>query len=206
MRELVVATRNKGKLREIAACLGELGIKVIPLDAISEDVDLTEDGATFEENALKKARKVARVSGKLTLADDSGLEVEALGGAPGVRSARFAGEDAGDEENNRELLRRLQGVPAERRRASFRCVMALVDPATGREWVVEGSCHGIILENPRGEGGFGYDPLFFLPEREKTMAELPLAEKNRISHRGRALKAIKAVLREQFLTGRGAAG
>lgn len=200
----MVATKNRGKFREIEACLEGLGFKLLSLHDLPEELQLVEDEETFRANALKKAREVACRTGKLTVADDSGLEVEALGGLPGVRSARFAGEGASDEENNRKLLEMLRGVPLEQRRAAFRCVMAVVDPETGSERVVEGSCRGIILERPRGRGGFGYDPLFFVPERGKTMAELPLEEKNLISHRGQALKALKGVLRE--LAGRGAAG
>lgn len=204
--ELVVATRNRGKLQEIKACFRGLDIRVIPVDEVVPGLQLPEDGNTFRENALKKARAAARSSGKLSLADDSGLEVKALGGEPGVRSARYAGQGATDEENNEKLLEELKGVRPADREAAFRCVMALVDPSTGREWVVEGSCRGIILEAPRGTEGFGYDPLFLIPELDKTFAELPMEEKNRISHRGRALEAVKAILREHFLTGRGAAG
>lgn len=200
----MIATKNKGKFREIEACLKGLGFKLLSLYDLSEELHLVEDEETFRANALKKAREVARRTGKLTVADDSGLEVEVLGGLPGVRSARFAGEGASDEENNQKLLEMLRGVPLERRRAVFRCVMAMVDPESGFEKVVEGSCHGIILERPRGSGGFGYDPLFFVPEKGKTMAELPLQEKNRISHRGQALRALKEVLRK--VAGRGAAG
>ena len=174
------------------------GIQVISLDAFPEIPEIKEEGDSFRENALRKAREVARRSGMVTLADDSGLEVEALGGKPGVLSARFAGERASDRDNNRKLLQMLEGVPWERRRAAFRCVIACVDPSSGKEVVVEGSCEGVIGFEERGEGGFGYDPLFFIPELGKTMAELPLEVKNRLSHRGRALKALKSRLREFF--------
>lgn len=197
-REILVATRNRGKLAEIRACLEQEGIRVISLDAFPEISEVKEEGESFRENALRKAREVARRSGMITLADDSGLEVEALGGGPGVLSARFAGEGASDEDNNRKLLKMLEGVPWERRRAAFRCVIACVDPSSGKEEVVEGACEGVIGFEERGEGGFGYDPLFFIPELGKTMAELPLEVKNRLSHRGRALKALKLRLREFF--------
>lgn len=206
MRELLIATRNKGKFREIEAYLKDLGLRMLDLDALGEEMGVSEDGKTYRENALKKAKEVAKRTGKLTLADDSGLEVEALGGIPGVRSARFAGEGASDEENNRKLLDLLKDFPLEERKAVFRCVMALVDPQGGWEEVVEGSVEGIILDRPRGTQGFGYDPVFLIPELGKTLAELPLEVKNSISHRGKALKAVKDILRSRLLSGRGAAG
>ena len=152
-----------------------------------------EDGNTFWENALKKARTVAHHTGRLTIADDSGLEVDCLKGEPGVHSARFAGEDASDRDNNRKLLQCLENVPSSQRGATFRCVIAVVDPQ-GKETWVEGVCNGTIGKKARGTGGFGYDPLFIIPALDKTLAELPLEEKNRISHRGKALAALKRVL------------
>jgi XTP/dITP diphosphohydrolase len=158
---------------------------------------IEEDGKNYRENAVKKARLVAAHSGKLTIADDSGLEVDYLQGKPGVRSARFAGERATDAENNRKLLQLLQGVPASQREASFRCVIAIVDPR-GREAWVEGVCRGVIGDTERGRQGFGYDPLFLLPDLDKTLAELPLEAKNKVSHRGRALAALKETLIDFF--------
>lgn len=185
--ELVVATGNRGKLREIRRLLAETGIEVLGLDAFPELPEVEEDGETFEANARKKAETVARHTGRLTLADDSGLAVAALDGQPGVRSARYAGERAGDDDNNRKLLAALEGVPAECRQAAFHCAMALCRPG-GECRVFHGEVAGVILTAPRGEGGFGYDPLFLVREYGKTMAELPMEVKNRISHRGQALR------------------
>ena len=152
-----------------------------------------EDGKTFEENALKKARFVANHLNMVALADDSGLEVDALNKRPGIQSARYAGENATDQENNRKLLKELNGIPIEKRQACYRCVVALVFPS-GREEVAEGRCRGFIALEPKGNRGFGYDPLFYVPEYGKTMAELSSEIKNRISHRGRALVKLKARL------------
>lgn len=195
-RELVVATRNRGKLREIERMLGEEGIAVLGLDAFPEIPEIEEDGDTFAANAAKKAQTVARATGRLTLADDSGLTVAVLDGAPGVYSARYAGEGASDADNNRKLLAALEAVPAERRQAAFCCVMALCTP-DGDCKFFEGRLAGIILDALRGEGGFGYDPLFLVPEYAKTLAELPLEIKNRISHRGQALRLVVDHLRSE---------
>jgi XTP/dITP diphosphohydrolase len=185
--ELVVATGNPGKLTEIRRLLADAGVAVRGLGDIAGVPEIVEDGETFEENALKKARTVARFTGCLTLADDSGLVVDGLDGAPGVRSARYAGEGASDADNNRKLLAELQGVPPDRRQAAFCCAVALCRP-DGWSRVFHGRLAGLISEQPRGEGGFGYDPLFLIPEFGKTLAEIPLEEKNRISHRGQALR------------------
>ena len=193
MKEIVVATENPGKLREIKGSLRGMNVQILSLTDLTSLPPIVEDGSTFQENAFKKARTVAHHTGKLTIADDSGLEVDYLNGDPGVRSARFAGEDASDADNNRKLLQRLQGIPSAQRGAIFRCVIAIVDP-TGKESWVEGECKGMIREQERGTQGFGYDPLFIIPELGKTLAELPLEEKNRISHRGKALAALKEVL------------
>ncbi len=192
--KLVVATGNQGKLKEIRRLLADTGIEIAGLDAFPDLPEVVEDGATFEANARKKALAVAGATGQPTLADDSGLVVEALGGAPGVRSARYAGEKATDADNNRKLLTELAGVPESRRQAAFCCVMALCLPGEACR-VFSGRVEGILLEAPRGEEGFGYDPLFFVPEYGKTMAELPLETKNRISHRGQALRQALASLR-----------
>lgn len=184
--ELLVATRNAGKLREIRRLLTGSGFEVLGLDDFPDLPEVVEDGETFAENALKKARQIAVLTGKTTLADDSGLVVEALGGAPGVYSARFAGHDADDAANNRKLLAELAGVPSHKRGAAFHCAMALVT-CDGDIRQVDGQVSGQILEQPVGTDGFGYDPLFWLSEFGMTMAEIPLDEKNRISHRGQAL-------------------
>jgi XTP/dITP diphosphohydrolase len=198
MKELLLATNNLGKAREISQALSDLNLRILSLHDLGERIRVEEDGKTYLENARKKAREVGLMTNKLTLADDSGLEVEALGGLPGVESANFARKGASDRENNEKLLKLLEGVPFERRRARFRCVMVLFDPLEKVEEWVEGSVEGFILDHPRGEQGFGYDPLFFIPELGKTLAELPLEVKNSISHRGRALMAIKEVLKKRY--------
>lgn len=190
---VVLATKNRGKAREIQAMLEGVVARVESL-ADHPHVELPPEGAvSYRENALEKARTVWRALGIPALGDDSGLEVDALDGAPGVTSARFAGPDAGDAANNARMLAELRGLPPARRTARFRCVLALVE-GEGLEAVVEGVCSGTILDAPRGSEGFGYDPLF-LPEGEsRTFAELPHDVKNRISHRGRAVRALRAVL------------
>ncbi|WP_040683147.1 XTP/dITP diphosphatase [Thermosinus carboxydivorans] len=196
MKEIVVATRNAGKVAEITAALADLPVTLRSLRDFGAVPDAVEDGDTFEANAVLKAKHYARYTGMACLADDSGLEVDALGGAPGVFSARYAGEGAGDAANNAKLLRELAGVPAHRRSARFRCVLAFLDE-DGTLLVTEGTCEGIILEQPRGTGGFGYDPLLYLPELGKTVAELTIAEKNAVSHRGKALRQMAAMLAER---------
>lgn len=193
MRELVVATRNAGKLREIRHLLEAAGIAVLGLETFPELPDVAEDGATFAANAAKKAETVARLTGRPCLADDSGLTVEALGGEPGVQSARYAGVQGDDAANNARLLRELAAVPQGRRQAAFCCVMALAIPGEATRFF-EGRIAGQILVSPRGSDGFGYDPLFLVDGFDRTMAELPLAEKNRISHRGQALRQVVAAL------------
>ncbi len=200
--KLLIATRNRHKLGEIRSILGAHGVTCIGLDEVPDAPDVVEDGDTFEANAIKKAVSLAGVTGRWTLADDSGLEVEALGGAPGVRSARYAGEPSDDGANNRKLLAALGNRPE--RRARFRCAIALADPA-GAVRTVTGTCPGVILTAPRGRAGFGYDPLFVPDGSDLTFAELDAATKNRISHRARALhEAVTAwaeVLRGQTISG-----
>ncbi len=201
---IVVATGNRGKLAEIRAILANLPVEVLSAaEALGEALpNINEDGDTFEANALIKARAVATASMMLTLADDSGLEVDALGGRPGVRSRRFAGEGATDAENNAELLRRMDEVEDADRTARFRAAIAVVDPwADGEETVVAGSCEGLIARKPSGTGGFGYDPLFIVEGTARTMAELDEADKNEISHRGRALRELQPKL-EHIIRGR----
>lgn len=189
---VVLATRNSGKVREFSRLLEGVFAEVISLNDLDSPPEVIEDGATFRDNALKKARAIARYSGKPALADDSGLEVDALGGKPGVYSARYAGENASDKDNIIKLLQDLNGV--EKRRARFVCCLALVIPEAG-ETVVEGICEGVIADQPSGNGGFGYDPVFFLPEYGKTMAEISPELKNRISHRARAARLLSHNLR-----------
>jgi XTP/dITP diphosphohydrolase len=183
--KLLIATRNHHKLEEIRAILDIPGLELTGADQVPGLPEVEEDAPTFEGNAIKKARTLALAAGCWTLADDSGLEVDALHGAPGVRSARYAGPEASTPANNARLLRELEGVAD--RRARFRCVLALCAP-DGRAWTVEGRCEGTILEAPRGLCGFGYDPLFVPEGQTQTFAELAPGIKNRLSHRGRALQ------------------
>jgi XTP/dITP diphosphohydrolase len=192
--ELFLATRNEGKIREIGELLKECETSLTSLRDYPDAPKVVEDGQSYRDNALKKARFLAKWTGKLTLADDSGLEVDYLKGKPGVLSARYAGSGADDRGNNRKLLRELKGVPPEKRGAVFRCVMALVAP-WGDVEVVEGECRGQIGLEEKGERGFGYDPLFVIPRFGKTVAELTPAAKNRLSHRGKALRKLKKVLK-----------
>lgn len=194
---LVLASNNKGKITEFERLLAAFDIKVVPMSHFENIGEIEERGTTFKENALIKARQVAAKSGYVSLADDSGLEVDYLQGAPGIYSARFAGEPKSDERNNEKLLDMLKGVPAEERGARFKCSIAIVVPA-GKEYIVEESCEGIILEKARGAGGFGYDPLFYLPFLDKSFAQLDMKEKNKISHRGKALAKSLQFMEEIF--------
>jgi XTP/dITP diphosphohydrolase len=195
MKELVVATRNRGKMLEIRALLDGIVGTVRCATDFPDFPETIEDGLTFQENALKKAREAMIFTGLPALADDSGLVVDLLDGRPGVLSARFAGKGAGDAENNRLLLEELNGIPAGRRQAAFVCVLAFVTPA-GHEQVFSGRVGGTILTAGRGDGGFGYDPLFLVDGFDRTMAELSLQEKNAISHRGQALQHFRAFLEQ----------
>ena len=191
--EVIVATRNKGKIREIREALKGLGLRICALSDFQDVPEIEEDGKTFTENALKKARFYSKHFGKLAIADDSGLEVNALRGLPGIYSARYSGEGASGQENNQKLLREMQDVPISKRGARFKCIIAVVSP-NGREAIAEGACKGRIGFKEKGKKGFGYDPLFILPNNGKTMAELSLEEKNRISHRGKALRKIRKII------------
>ncbi|PKO22337.1 MAG: non-canonical purine NTP pyrophosphatase [Chloroflexi bacterium HGW-Chloroflexi-1] len=195
--KLLIATHNPGKVREYRDLLADLPIEVTCLDAEGIALEVDETGATFAENAQQKAVTYARETGLWTWADDSGLEVDALGGAPGVHSARYAGPDASDAERYRKLLDALTGVPWNRRTARFRCVVALATPH-GEVRTAAGACEGIIAFGPAGEHGFGYDPVFYMPEHAATMAQLPPETKNRISHRGQAARAAAELLREML--------
>ncbi len=197
--KLVLATANAGKQRELAALLGPLGVTLLLQSALGID-SIEETGATLEANALLKARHAARRSGLPALADDSGLEVDALEGRPGVRSARYAGPAATDQDNNARLLCELADVPPPRRGARYRCVLALVRSAEDEApMIVSGSWEGRIAAAPSGGGGFGYDPLFVPEGHERTVAELPAAQKNALSHRGKALAALLAQLKRNPL-------
>jgi len=193
---VVVATRNRGKLREILVLLDEsgLGYRLVTIDELAPDAELREDEDTFEGNALAKARQAAAATGLPALADDSGLEVDALGGAPGVWSARYAGLPSDDARNNEKLARAMADVPDDRRAARYRCVAAFVDPARGIELTRAGACEGQVLSTPRGSGGFGYDPYFYLPALGLTMAEIDLDTKNGLSHRAAAFRALARAL------------
>lgn len=193
--ELLVATRNHGKLKEIRALLASLSITVCGLADFPDLPEIVEDGLTFAANAEKKAATIARLTGRLTLADDSGLEVAALGGEPGVHSARYAGADADDVANNRKLLVEMAAIPPTQRAAAFVCVMALCAP-DGSCRTFSGRLEGEIISEARGTEGFGYDPLFVVAGQQRTLAEIPLDEKNRISHRAQALAQVVAVLLE----------
>ena len=194
IKEVVLATGNKGKIKEFSGLLDGVFGRVISLNDLESPPEVVEDGATFRDNALKKARAVAGYSGMPALADDSGLVVDSLGGRPGVFSARYAGEGATDRDNIAKLLSELRGI--EDRNARFVCVLALVTP-DGMEITVEGTCEGVIMTKPRGGGGFGYDPVFYLPELGKTMAELPPEKKNTLSHRARAAESLLKLLDEK---------
>jgi len=213
-KTLVIATRNRGKAAEFAKLLQPFGIEVKSLNEVPDMPDIVEDGATFADNALIKARTIAERLGEPVLADDSGLCVDALNGAPGVISARYAGEHATDAMNNAKLIAELgqlvqphelpgqaggetagdEGHPLVLSGAAFVCALALYDPASREALHVEGECRGFIIGAPRGEAGFGYDPLFYVPELGRTMAELSAEHKNKISHRGEALRKLTAIL------------
>jgi len=195
MRKLLVATHNQGKVREYRELLGGLPVEVTYLDAEGISVEVEETGARLEENARLKAAAYAVLTGLWTWADDSGLEVDALDGAPGVYSARYAGEGATDADRYRKLLDALTGVPWDRRTARFRCSVALATPE-GDCRVAHGACEGVIAFGPAGEQGFGYDPVFYMPDHGATMAQLAPEMKNRVSHRARASAAAAKLLGE----------
>lgn len=186
IKEIFIATKNKGKVKEFEEFLQHRGLQVKSLLDLPEDIDVVEDGKTFEENAVKKAKEIGERIGKPVLADDSGLEVDALQGAPGIYSARYAGSDKDDVANNQKLLRELGDVNQKDRTARFVCALAIFFP-NGEVRTVRGTCEGRIAHELEGEHGFGYDPLFYIPELNKTMAELERHEKNQISHRAQAL-------------------
>lgn len=195
MARIVLATHNKGKIREFQAALSAAGYEGVAIGDICQVEEPEETGTTFRMNALLKAAYYMKACGLPCMADDSGLEVDALNGEPGVYSARYAGEHATDEENNQKLLRRLAAVPQDKRHGRYVCALALVWP-DGKQLTAEGFSEGEIHDTPEGDGGFGYDPYFYVPSAGQTMAAMPLEEKNKISHRGLALKKLMEKLQE----------
>lgn len=193
MKEVIIATKNAGKAKEFQHIFSQYQITVKSLLDFEEIEDIVEDGETFEENALIKARAIAKQFNQVVIADDSGLEVDALHGRPGVYSARYAGEGRDDQANIKKVLSELEGIPAEQRGARFVCALALVTPE-GEESVVRGTCEGQILTECLGSEGFGYDPIFYLPELEKTMAQIPKHQKNVLSHRADAFAKLQTIL------------
>lgn len=193
MKEVLIATNNLGKKKDFEALFKPLGIQVLTLQDLEVPIDVEETGVTFEENAILKAETVASMLGKTVIADDSGLEIDALDGAPGVYSARYAGNDSTDDENIDKALEALEGVDEVNRTARFRCVLAVAGPDM-KTVVFSGSCEGVITTERRGENGFGYDPIFYVSDKKRTMAELTAIEKSEISHRGVALDKLQAAL------------
>ena len=201
MKEIIIATNNVGKGRDFEALFNPLGVKVLTLNDIEGEIDVEETGDTFEENAILKAETVAKLLGKIVIADDSGLEIDALGGAPGVYSARYAGLNSTDDENIDKVLSDLSAVGGDEHAARFRCVLAIAGPAIETE-TFSGSCEGRILLERQGTNGFGYDPIFHVPMKGQTMAELSPAEKSLLSHRGAALAKLQTKL-PQFMSAGG---
>ncbi|ART77508.1 non-canonical purine NTP pyrophosphatase [Sutcliffiella horikoshii] len=189
MMEIIIATNNPGKVKDFKVILEPKGFQVKSLADFPEVHDVEETGTTFEENALLKAEAVSAHLGKIVLADDSGLEVDALNGEPGVYSARYAGMEKDDRKNIQKVLDGIKGVPDEKRTARFVCVLAVVDPE-GEKFTVRGTCEGTISQEPIGENGFGYDPIFYVNEKQRTMAQLSKEEKSEISHRGNAISQL----------------
>ena len=196
MKKILLGSKNKGKIQEFQEAFEDSQIEILSLNDFPDCPDAPETGNSFEENASQKALFYQEFTGLPSLADDSGIEVDALGGAPGIYSARYAGEPANDLANNRKLLENLEGIPSEKRTGRFVCVLALAKNGQIVQ-LSRGTAEGIVLEAPRGENGFGYDPLFFVPNLKKTMAELSITEKRQISHRGEALRKFVAWFKGQ---------
>ncbi len=194
---IILATNNKSKVKEISEMMSGSDITFESLADAGINVEVEETGTTFEENALLKAREICKLSGKPTISDDSGLEIDALDGAPGIYSSRFMGEDTSYDIKNNALIEKLENIADPDRTARFRCCMALVLP-DGREFVTEGAMEGIIAREPKGINGFGYDPILFIPEYNRTSAELSSEEKNNISHRGEALRKMIEVIKKEL--------
>ena len=197
METIIFATKNKGKIKEINAILADMDVNVISMEDAGITIDVVEDGTTFEENSMKKAVQIMEVSGKITLADDSGLEIDYMDKATGVYSARFMGEDATYEERFKAIFEKLEGVPEEKRTARFVSCIAAAFP-DGRRLTSYDTVEGIIGYEVKGENGFGYDPIFYVPEKGRYMAELSAEEKNAISHRGKALGKMKELLKKEL--------
>lgn len=193
--KVLLATQNQGKVKELQELLADAQIEVLSLQDIGDWEEVAETGSTFAENAALKARAAAERTGYISIADDSGLEVDALNGAPGVYSARFAGEPKDDERNNDKLLKLLAEIPEDERTGRFRCALVIATPE-GKEYLTEGTAEGKILRTRRGQGGFGYDPLFFMPDFGRTMAELTVSQKNKLSHRAQAFQKAIPILKE----------
>ncbi len=192
-QRLIFATGNQDKMREIREILGDKDYEILSMKEAGIDLDIVEDGSTFEENAMIKAKAVMEVTGALTLADDSGLEIDAFGGGPGIYSARYLGTDTSYIEKNKVILEKLKNIPEEKRTARFVCAIAAAFP-NGQTLTTRGTMEGIIGYEAKGENGFGYDPIFYLPQLEKYSAELSRDEKNSLSHRGEALRKMKEIL------------
>lgn len=195
MTKIIFASKNKGKIKEANEILKDFPYEVISMSEAGVDIDVVEDGETFEENAMKKAAEIMRITGSVAMADDSGICVEALGGKPGVYSARFAGEDSTDQQRNEKLLEMMKEVPTGQRDAKFVCVIAVAFP-NGKHFTVRGECSGEIAAEPKGENGFGYDPIFYVPEFKMTTAQMNPEQKHQISHRGRAMQKMKQELKK----------
>ena len=197
MRRLIFATGNEHKMVEIREILGELPVEILSMKDVGIKADIVENGSTFEENALIKAKEVCKLAGEMVLADDSGLEIDYLNGEPGIYSARYMGEDTSYRIKNQNLIDRLEGVPEEKRTARFVCAIAAAFP-DGRSFVVRGTIEGIIGYEERGTNGFGYDPIFYLPEYGCTTAELDPEKKNELSHRGKALRLMREIIEQKM--------
>ncbi len=195
---IIIATYNQGKVKEIKKIYKNLGINFLSLTNFSKIKKIKEQFKTYEENALQKARTISELTGLTALADDSGIEIDALDGKPGVFSARFGGTKISDKERNMKILRLLENRPEGLRKAKFVCVIAIVKPS-GKHYIVKSSCRGRIIGKPRGESGFGYDPIFFVPKYNKTFAEMNADLKNKISHRGKALRKAEKILQKLIL-------
>lgn len=189
MKEIIIATKNKGKAKDFEELLEPMGYKVLTLHDVAPHMDVEETGETFEKNATLKAETIAQELKKTVIADDSGLEIDALGGEPGIYSARYSGEEKNDDSNIDKVLQKMVQVPEAEKTARFRCVLALAAP--GEETITfEGTCEGMITDERKGENGFGYDPIFYVPALEKTMAEMEPSEKASVSHRGNAIREL----------------
>jgi len=195
MKKIILASNNKGKIAEVKEILKDMNVEVISMKEAGLDVDIEENGSTFEENALIKAEAIMKMTGEITIADDSGLEVDYLNKEPGIYSARYMGHDTSYDIKNNAIIQRLEGVKGTDRSARFVCAMAVVFP-DGKNIIARGTMEGLIADKPMGENGFGYDPIMYLPEYQKTSAQLSSEEKNKISHRGKALEKLKTQLQK----------